>query len=285
MSSEAAEHRYGDEGVWAFLGVRMERGVHDEAMFQRDPAFIERVLTAMEWSLGYWDPEVRGIEDLPGAGPCLVVANHCGGMYMPDAWVFMTHLARSCGVEREAYALAYDLPFSVPGVGSFLRRVGCIPASPANARAALERKAVVLVYPGGDHDAYRPWVDRNHIDLHGHKGFVRLALETGVPVVPMVSHGSHETIIVLWRGERLARFLGLDRLRVNIFPVVLGLPWGVSPAFVPSIPLPARVTVRLLEPFDWSGLAPHAASDEEVVEHCYEEVLGRMQAGLDELVE
>jgi 1-acyl-sn-glycerol-3-phosphate acyltransferase len=141
------------------------------------------------------------------------------------------------------------------------------------------------VYPGGDTEAYRPWVDRHHIDMHGHKGFVRLALQKQVPIVPVVSHGSHETIIVLWRGEAIARLLQLTRIRVNVMPVLAGLPWGIAPVWMPMVPFPAKITLQVCEPFDWSEFGPEAADDDEIVERCYEQVLGRMQATLDELVE
>ncbi|HMC41107.1 MAG TPA: hypothetical protein VKI19_15680, partial [Acidimicrobiales bacterium] len=143
----------------------------------------------------------------------------------------------------------------------------------------------VLVYPGGDQDDYRPWTERHHVDLRGHAGFVKLALRYQVPVVPVVSHGSHDAIFVLSRGDRLAHRLGVDRrLRVKVIPFVAGLPWGLVPAPVPTWPLPAKVTVRVCEPLQWDH-GPDAAGDPGVVRHCYEEVLGRMQSNLDELVE
>jgi 1-acyl-sn-glycerol-3-phosphate acyltransferase len=103
-------------------------------------------------------------------------------------------------------------------------------------------------------------------------------------VLPLVAHGSHDVIIVLSRGETLAHRLGLDRLRINVLPLVAGPPWGVAPVQIPTWPLPAKVTVRVCEPLDWSGFGREAADDPTIVRHCYEEILGRMQANLDELV-
>jgi 1-acyl-sn-glycerol-3-phosphate acyltransferase len=79
--------------------------------------------------------------------------------------------------------------------------------------------------------------------------------------------------------------LGFNRLRVNVMPIVLGPPWGIAPVQLPTWPFPAKVTARVCEPIDWRHLGPVAADDPEIVQHCYEEVLGRMQANLDELVE
>ena len=97
--------------------------------------------------------------------------------------------------------------------------------------------------------------------------------------------GGHDAIIVITRGEGIARWLGLNRLRINVMPIVLGLPWGIAPAQLPTWPLPAKVTARVCEPIHWSHLGPDAAEDPDTVQRCYEEVLGRMQANLDELVE
>ncbi|MGA2521673.1 MAG: lysophospholipid acyltransferase family protein, partial [Acidimicrobiales bacterium] len=189
-----------------------------EPSFRRDPAFIERQLATVERLTSYFSPEVLGLENLPATGPVLVVGNHSCLFYMPDAWVVALSIIRRRGLDQPAYALAYDLLFSVPGVGPFLRRIGAVPAAGAEAEEALHRGAAVVVYPGGDWEACRPWSDRDRVDLAGHKGFVRLALRAGVPVVPVVTHGSHHAVVVVSRGERLARRLGLNRLRINVFP-------------------------------------------------------------------
>ena len=266
------------------LGERVEHGLH-EPLFQRDPAFIERIVPLLEVTRRYFDAEVDGIERLPTSGPFLVVGNHSGGIWMPDVYAFLLAWYRARGADDPLYSLGFDFLFSLPGVRSLARRLGTIPASPANAARALGAGAPVLVYPGGDTEDYRPWTDRHRIELHGHKGFVRLALRFGVPVYPMVAHGSHDAIFVLTRGDALARAVGFDRLRINIFPFVAGPPWGIAPVQLPTIPMPAKVTVRICEPFDWSRFGPAAADDDAVVQHCYEETLGRMQATMDDLAE
>ena len=155
----------------------------------RDPDFIRGHLPALARYTSYFTPEVRGLDRLPAAGPVLVVGNHSCLFYMPEAWTCGQAVLSRRGVDAPAYALGYDLLFAIPGVGPFLRRLGVIPASNGLACAALARRACVLVYPGGDLEACRPWAQRNKIDFAGRKGFVRLALRCGVPVVPVVAHG------------------------------------------------------------------------------------------------
>jgi len=265
------------------LGERVERGLDDDSL-GRDPAFITRILPALDLWLAYFDPEIHHFERLPASGPVLIVSNHSGGVYMPDYWAFLRHWVRARGVDEPLYSLGFDFMFAIPTVGPMVRRLGVVPASHAAAARLLQDGCSVLVYPGGDEDAYRPWTERHRVDLHGRTGFVRLALRQRVPVVPMVAHGSHDVIIVLTRGEAIARRLGLDRLNIHILPLVAGLPWGVAPAPVPVWPLPAKVTVRVCEPLDWTGYEPEAADDPVIVGRCYEEIQGRMQANLDELV-
>ena len=135
-----------------------------------------------------------------------------------------------------------------------MERAGAVEAGRAEAEAVLRSGAILIDYPGGDREVFRPWSERNRIDLGGRLGAIRLALRTQVPVVPVVSVGAHETVVVLARGERLAKLLGLDhRFRIKVLPLVLGPPFGVVPGGIPTWPLPAKITVELLEPIDWTS--------------------------------
>jgi len=90
-------------------------------------------------------------------------------------------------------------------------------------------------------------------------------------------------VVILSRGERLAHVLGLDRLRIKVFPILFGPPFGITSVLTPPLPLPAAVTVEFLPAFDWADIGPEGADDEEVVEHCYREITGLMQVTLDRL--
>jgi 1-acyl-sn-glycerol-3-phosphate acyltransferase len=248
----------------------------------RDAAFVRRMVPAVERYVRYFSPEVRGIEHLPASGPVLVVGNHSGLFYMPDTWLTALAITARRGIDAPAYALVYDLFFAMPVIGPAFRRLGAVPACGDEAERVLREGALVLDYPGGDTEACRPWSERNRIVFSGHTGFIRLALRTGVPVVPVVGYGSHHAVVVLSRGERLARLLGLERLRIKVFPILLG-PLGIASILTPPLPMPAAVTVEFLPPFDWSSLGPDAADDDAVVGACYEAVTSAMQATLDRL--
>ncbi len=278
----AGPGRGGQTPVHALLSRRIVAGRADTSR-QRDPDFIRRQLPAIARYTSYFTPEVRGLDRLPAAGPALLVGNHSGLFYMPEVWTSGQAVLSRRGIAAPAYLLAYDLLFAVPAVGSYLRQLGAIPASSGEAESALARGACVLVYPGGDLEACRPWTQRNKVDFAGRKGFIKLALRSGVPVLPVVAHGGHHAVMVLARGDRLARAAGLRSLRVNVFPVLAGFPFGINSILTPPLPQPAHLTVEFLPALDWTAYGPGAADDARVISACYEDITERMQAVLDRL--
>jgi len=266
----------------ALLAQRIAAGRADTSQ-QRDPDFIRRYLPAIARYTSYFTPEVRGLDQLPAEGPALVVGNHSCLFYMPEVWTGGQAVLSRRGIDAPAYVLAYDLLFAVPGVGPSLRRLGVIPASSSQASLALARGACVLVYPGGDLEACRPWTQRNRVDFAGRKGFVQLALRCGVPVVPVVAHGGHHAVVVLARGDRLARVAGLNALRIHVFPLLAGFPFGVTSVLTPPLPMPAHLTLEFLPALDWTGYGRDAAGDAGIVSACYDDITGRLQTALDRL--
>ena len=219
----------------------------------RDPVYIERTLPAMRLATQrYFRSDVRGLEHIPAEGPVLLVGNHSGGTLIADTFVFGQHFYDRFGPERRFHQLAHDLVFKVPGLRALLERYGTVPASPANMSGALRRDAALLVYPGGDHETYRPSWESDQIDFAGRTGFVELALKYRVPVVPVVAIGGQETALFLGQGRRFARALGLDRrFRLKVLPGAIGPPFGLTVLDLPGrIPLPAKISVRVLKPID-----------------------------------
>src|SRR5436189_3703048 len=212
-------------GASALATSRIPRADLDE----RDPDFIRERLPLM-WLLAslWFRGEVRGLGNVPDEGPVLLVGNHSGGNLTPDTTVFTLAFNAYFGVERPFYQLAHNLVLSMPGL-SFLRKFGTVAASPANAEKALSSGAALLVYPGGDYEVHRPIWERHKVDFNRRKGFIRLALEHDVPIVPVVAIGGQETSIFLSRGETLAKALMLDKLfRLKVLPISLAIPCVVN---------------------------------------------------------
>jgi 1-acyl-sn-glycerol-3-phosphate acyltransferase len=271
------------------LLARALRGVAEQAqrripradLDERDPDYIRERLPLMWLFASIWfRGEVRGLGNVPDSGPVLLVGNHSGGNMTPDTTVFTLAFNTYFGVERAFYQLAHNLVLSMPGLGS-LRKFGTVAASPSNARKALESGAALLVYPGGDYEVHRPTWERNKVDFDGRKGFIRLALEQNVPIVPVVSIGGQETALFLTRGERLARLLALDRVfRLKVLPISLALPWGLNVGdMLGHVPLPVKITIETLPAIDVRtefGVEPD-------LDEVYDHVLRLMQDTLDAL--
>ncbi|MSX07815.1 MAG: glycerol acyltransferase, partial [Actinobacteria bacterium] len=153
------------------------------------------------------------------------------------------------------------------------------PAGRQTALDAFAEGSSVLVFPGGDVDALKSWRHRNDIVFSGRTGFARLAIEAGVPVVPVVTAGAGESLLVLSSGKRLARALRLDKvLRLKTLPLSVSIPWGVNLGLVgllPYLPLPTKLGTTVLAP-----MRPEA---DETAEEFAVRVHSAMQAELDEL--
>jgi 1-acyl-sn-glycerol-3-phosphate acyltransferase len=247
-----------------------------------DPAYIRKTLPALRaMSDLYFRAEVRGLPNIPAEGPILLVGNHSGGTLIADTFVFAQAFYDHFGPLRRFHQLAHDLVFKLPGARASLSKYGTVPASPENRRRALERDAALLVYPGGDHETYRPSWESDRIDFAGRNGFARLATEHEVPIVPVVAIGGQETALFLGQGRDLARRLRLDRLmRLKVFPAQVAPPFGLTILDLPGrVPLPAKIVVHALPPIHLKQKLGQSPDPDDA----YELVTTTMQDALDDL--
>jgi diacylglycerol/phytol O-acyltransferase len=269
--------------------LKLHRGLHDQGdhsdLGQRDPWFMEQVVRVVERVIRpYHRGEVAGLERVP-EGAALYVGNHSGGSMTIDSFLFGAALFRARGLADCPRVLAHDLALRLPGLRQVFVKLGAVRACPENARRLFEAGHKVLVYPGGDEEAMRPFRDRNRIRFFGHRGYVRTALRHDVPIVPVVGQGSHATFIVLDDAKWLTRLTGIDRLlRVKSWPLTFSLPWGFTPGPpVLYLPLPAKIRMEILEPIRFARTGAEAAKDEAYVAECARLVEGRMQETLSRL--
>jgi len=221
-----------------------------------DPEFQRRHAGWITRTLHTWfRADIQGMENLP-EGPFVGVGNHSGAVLIPDTllWVGTYHTS---GRKPPLVTLAHDGMFDAypRRLASALAKLGAVRARREIAAEALRRGFAVQVYPGGDHDACRSFFRRNEIVFAGRKGYVELAREAGVPIVPVVSVGAHESLVVLWDGASLAERLGIDRrFRLKTFPLSWSLPWGFWLGPLPGyVPLPTKISVRVLPPISPVG--------------------------------
>jgi 1-acyl-sn-glycerol-3-phosphate acyltransferase len=215
-----------------------------------DPALTERVVSVLRpIAKHYFRSEAHDLGRIP-AGGVLLVSNHSGGPTTTDLPTFAVHFYDRFGYDRPLYTLSHDV-LSVGPTKGFFQRIGFIPASRDNAARALASDAAVMVFPGGDYDAMRPTLKQNVIDFNGRTGYVRTAIDAGVPIVPIVSIGGQETQLFLTRGTGLAKRVGIIKrlTRSEMVPIAAGFPFGLTLGGA-NLPLPSKIVTQVLAPID-----------------------------------
>ncbi|MBD1875467.1 acyltransferase family protein [Nodosilinea sp. FACHB-131] len=259
---------------------------------RRDPQFIEAFQPVWAWLYEhYFHVQTQGWEQIP-EGQIMLVGSHNGGLGAPDMFMMVYDWVRRFGTDRIVYGLMHPKVWQAcPAVASLAERAGAIAAHPKTALAALDRGASILVYPGGAQDVFRPFYQRDQIQLGNRKGFVKIAIQRHIPVVPVVSWGAHETLLVLADiyplVERLHQLgmpwlLGIDP---EVFPVYLGLPWGVAFGPLPNIPWPRPIATYVGAPIYFERYGAEAARDRTYVDACYWQVHHKMQHDLNHLID
>lgn len=263
-----------------------------ELLNQRDPQQIKSLMPIWEFLYQcYFRVRAYGWETVPSQGSILFVGSHNGGLAAPDMYAAMFDWFRRFGFQRPAYGLIHPDILRFPSSARRLAKMGAVPATARVAIACLQRGAAVLVYPGGVEDVFRPYSRRDRIQLEGDKAFIKLALREEVPIVPIVSKGAHESLIVLTDCRDQIQGLhelGLPRYDTafgDVFPIYVGLPWGIACGVLPNIPFPVQVTMRIGPAIRFDRYGRKAASDRAFVDACYERVRSQMQTHLDELFE
>jgi 1-acyl-sn-glycerol-3-phosphate acyltransferase len=254
-----------------------------DSLDNRDAHAVERVVRLVaEPMKRYFAADVIGIENVIEGGGQLFVGNHNGGGLAPEMFLFGSAVYRRLGLDALPYGLGHELVGRFPPFARLLIPLGAVRASPENAARIFARSRNVLVYPGGDEESMRPSSQRDRIVFAGRKGYVRLALRHGVPIVPVVAFGAHDVFLVLDDGRWLASRLRLHHFaRLKVLPTVLCLPWGITLGpLLPFIPLPARVRLEVLAPLRFERQGEAAANDTEYVTACDERVRSLMQASL-----
>jgi 1-acyl-sn-glycerol-3-phosphate acyltransferase len=244
---------------------------------------------------------LEGVEHLPASGPFLLVANH-SGVGVAEIGCFAALYVEQAGAHRPLAGVAHPLGFYGWPVSAFLRHVGAVPSTRAACAAAVAAGVPMLIFPGGDHEAFRPIWQANRVDFAGRVGFLRLAREARIPIVPLGIRGSHYTVPLLWRSRILAwlfvwpRLLGVKRWPLSLLGVLgaaaivafvpgalawkIGAAWawaGSPLALVSWIPWTIRM--RIGTPIGPEELFGEAGGDEEL-----RAALARVESAVQALV-
>lgn len=235
----------------------------------------------------YFRVTTTGVENLPLKGPALLVGNHSGAVNSPDMLMLFAAWYRHQGYEAPLHALAHDVFFKIPGIKDVLNGIGAMPANASSAADVLRNGGFLLVYPGGELDAFKSFSARNKINFYGRRGFIRLAIRENVPVIPVCARGGHETLFVFSSGRKLAAATGLDKLlNIKVLPISFSVPWGISVGpFFPYIPFPIHIRIKFGKPLDFNQFTPEDAENDSIVESCHRQLVTSMQSTLDSMSE
>jgi 1-acyl-sn-glycerol-3-phosphate acyltransferase len=251
-------------------------------------------------------PSLEGVEHLPERGPFLLVANHSAGLGIAEIVTFIVLYLRHVGPERPIAGFAHPFGFRVFPLSALLRGVGAIPSTYAAAERAIAAGVPLLVFPGGDHETFRPIWQANRVDFGGRVGFLRIARGAGLPIVPLGIRGGHMTAPILFRSRILAtllvvpRLVGSKRWGVSLLGAIgaillaalLPVAWPIRAAlvgiwlssaltFLPWIPWTLRM--RIGAPIPAADLFPR--QDGEGTDEDLRRALPRVQAAVQALVD
>lgn len=219
----------------------------------------------------WWRVDVSGLESVPEP-PVLFVANRAG--ILPYDGLMIAHVLAEHGSERaRPRFLVADWLITLPFAQPRLARLGGVRACRENAERLLRTGRSVVAFPEGVKGAGKVFRERYRLQRFGRGGVVRVALDTGVPLVPVAVIGAEEAHPVLFKVGTLARAVGLPFLPVTPTFPALG-PLG-------AVPLPSKWSIRFGEPLVTEDLPPDAAEDELLVSRLTEQLRARIQAMVD----
>ncbi len=259
---------------WGKAALRSKFEPVDE--FGYDKVYEERAKPLLDFLYeSYFRVEVRDADRVPSEGRVILVANHAGTVPLDGPMLRMA-LQREHPKKRELRWLAEDFVFHMPFLGAWMNRIGAVRACQENAERLLQEDAAIAVFPEGAKGVGKLFRDRYRLQRFGRGGFIKLALRTGAPVVPVAIVGGEETNPLLFKVELFAKSLGLPFLPVTPTFPLLG-PAGLLPA-------PTKWRIFVGEPLDLSEYGEGAAADELLVGRLSERVRATIQGMLDRAI-
>lgn len=233
----------------------------------------------------YYRAEYKGLENIPD-DPFIGVGNHLGVYFIPESYLWLGKY-HSLKAKPPMTVLVHKAFHQLTSVFRFTETdFGIIEANPKSALEALAAGNALTVYPGGDKENTKPFSERNRIDFYNRHGYVKLALQSGKPIVPVVGIGGGETLFVLSRGEQLAKRSQLAKMfKLHSWPIYWSFPFGWKIGHLPflSVPLPSQITISILPPIYLDNYLPHDAENEHVLKAINSKVVSLMQEELDRL--
>jgi 1-acyl-sn-glycerol-3-phosphate acyltransferase len=256
---------------WGRLGMRNRSEEVDD--FGLDPTYEARLRPLFDFlSKRYFRTEIKGVENIPETGRCIVVANHSGTLPL-DGLMLRAAVRLEHPSNRELRWLTEDFLYYLPFVGAFMNRVGAVRACQENAERLLRKGSLVAVFPEGIKGIGKLYKNRYRLQRFGRGGFIRLCLRTQTPLVPCAIVGAEETNPLLHRMELFTKVFDLPYM-----PVTPTFPW-LGPLGL--LPAPTKWRIVFGDMVRFEGYGPEAANDHVLVGRLAERVRGSIQSMLD----
>jgi 1-acyl-sn-glycerol-3-phosphate acyltransferase len=236
-----------------------------------DPAFVERTAPLLEflWTR-YFRVRLLGVENVPDDGAALLVGNHSGGIPY-DGAMLLHGIRRDHPRHRYVRPLVANFAFRSGWMANVVARVGCVRASMETALPMLARGDLVAVFPEGLRGVGKMYRERYRLARFGRGGFVRLAREAQVPLLPVAVVGAEEIHPVIGKITRFAEPLGIPYI-----PITPTFPW-LGPLGL--LPVPTKWTIQIGKP-----IAPPRRGDEQGTPRVAEDVRGAIDGMIADLL-
>ncbi len=239
------------------LGERRRHGIYQTDPYGMDSDMLEVVRPFFRYMYReWWRIQAEGLEHVPASGRALLVANHSGVLPWDGAMI-TTAILEDHPTPRLVRNLYLNWFNSVPFIAPIFTGLGQLAGLPENAIRLLEEDELVCTFPEGVKGIAKLFRQRYQLARFGRGGFVKVALRTGAPIIPVVVVGAEEIYPLLSRGEPVARLLGMP-----IFPITPFFPWL---GLLGMIPLPTRWSITFCPPVPTTDYGPAAADDPLVV--------------------
>ncbi len=251
------------KGIWYMLNYTLEyqtdilkrrmTGEYETDEWGLDQEFLDTVRPMLEFLYyKYWRVEVSGLENVPEEGRALLVSNHSGQLPMDGAMIGLA-IYNEHPAHRLVRTLYADWFPTLPFVSMTLEKLGQAMANEENGIRLLEADELVAVFPEGYKGVGKLFKERYRLARFGRGGFVRMALKTQAPIIPVSVVGAEETYISLYKSTTLAKLTGFP-----YFPISPTFPWlGV----LGLVPLPTKWYIDFGEPIPVDGYSPDAANN------------------------